>query len=91
MEYVLRQARIKNEAEDKARAAIQPGMILYGYCCGYFGRDSYEDKLVIDIIGDHIEVRDENGVEQIAEVKSWMELLKSSNEELQKREKHETA
>lgn len=26
---------------------LNPGTKLYGYCNGYFGRDSYSDKLVI--------------------------------------------
>lgn len=26
---------------------LNPGTTLYGFCNGYFGRDSYSDKLVI--------------------------------------------
>lgn len=28
---------------------LQPGLELYGYCCGYFGRDSYGIKIIKDV------------------------------------------
>lgn len=28
---------------------IAPGTILYGFCHGYFGRDSYGDKVVVAV------------------------------------------
>jgi hypothetical protein len=27
--------------------ALTPGVTLYGFCGGVFGRDSYEDKIVV--------------------------------------------
>ena len=37
------------------------GTILYGFCNGYFGRDSYEDKRIEAIGADWIVARDEYG------------------------------
>ena len=37
------------------------GMQLYGYCNGYFGRDSYEDKRIEIVSADYIVCRDEDG------------------------------
>ncbi len=38
------------------------GEILYGYCNGYFGRDSYEDKVVEAVGKDWVVCRDESGM-----------------------------
>ncbi len=37
-------------------------MILYDFCNGYFGRDSYEDKRIEFVAYDYIVVRDINNV-----------------------------
>lgn len=37
------------------------GMVLYGYCSGVFGRDSYDRKIVESVAFDYIVVRDEKG------------------------------
>ena len=42
----LKQAKRKNDWKAKAIEALPAGKILYGYCCGFFGRDSYEDKVI---------------------------------------------
>jgi hypothetical protein len=39
----------KIKREQEASKALQPGTILYGFCGGYFGRESYEDKTVTDV------------------------------------------
>ncbi len=37
------------------------GLVLYGYCGGYFGRDSYEDKRIEAFGADWLVCRDKNG------------------------------
>lgn len=37
---------------------INVGDILYGYCDGYFGRDSYEEKIILHFGKDYIVVRE---------------------------------
>lgn len=86
-EYVLKQYKEDTE-EAKAKRAFKPGMTLYGYCCGYFGRSSYGDKKIIEIFGNKIEV-EEDGVRFYADVESWKDLLESSNQELDNKEKYE--
>ncbi len=38
----------------------EPGDTLYGFCGGYFGRDSYDDKIVVAVGRDWVVAR-ENG------------------------------
>jgi len=40
---------------------IYVGKMLYGYCNGFFGRDSYEDKCIEAFGPDWIIARDEDG------------------------------
>lgn len=40
---------------------LMVGQTLYGYCGGYFGRDSYSDKRIEAVGYDWIVVREENG------------------------------
>lgn len=40
---------------------LRVGDLLYGYCGGYFGRDSYEPKRVEAIGTDWVVARGENG------------------------------
>ena len=40
---------------------LQIGQLLYGYCGGIFGRDSYSTKRVEDIGVDWVVVRNEDG------------------------------
>ena len=42
------------------------GQILYGFCNGYFGRDSYGEKRIEGIGVDWIVARDEDGYPQTA-------------------------
>lgn len=39
---------------------IRVGTILYGYCGGYFGRDSYNDKRVEAVGADWVVAREED-------------------------------
>lgn len=42
--------KLKQKADtdwmSEAMEVLKPGMILYGYCGGYFGRDSYDNKTI---------------------------------------------
>lgn len=40
--------------------------MLYGFCGGFFGRDSYEDKRVEGIGTDWVVARDDRGVPHVA-------------------------
>ncbi|HDY66769.1 MAG TPA: hypothetical protein ENH85_03140 [Candidatus Scalindua sp.] len=40
---------------------LQIGQILYGYCGGFFGRESYEDKRIEAIGFDWVVVREIDG------------------------------
>lgn len=64
--------------------SIQPGMVLYGYCCGKFGRDSYGDKVVVRKTIDYLEVqerRDDQRFNNSASMQAddWYDLVESSN------------
>lgn len=49
-----------------ANAAIVAGTNLYGFCGGFFGRDSYGDKVVEAIGPDWIVVREDDGTATFA-------------------------
>lgn len=95
MNYVLKQYQ-GNTEEAKARRAFKEGMILYGYCNGIFGDDSYANKKIITIIGNYVEVMELNedgedtGRRGFSIVDNWVSLLESSNQEVEKLEKYET-
>jgi hypothetical protein len=38
------------------------GTKLYGFCNGYFGRDSYDEKIIEAIGNDWVVVRDSNNI-----------------------------
>ena len=48
----------------------QLGMMLYGYCQGYFGRDGYDDKRIEVVAYDYIVVRTDAGTD-ILNTKDW--------------------
>jgi hypothetical protein len=88
-EYVLKQYK-KSDDQSRARRAFDIGMMLYGYCGGVFGRDSYEDKKIVNIFGNVIEAIDEDGVTHFSrEIDDWKNLLEESNYEVERREKYE--
>lgn len=78
MKYILKQKNCTDE-EILARSAIQPGMTLYGYCGGVFGRDSYDDKVVVLIQDNTLTVKNEEGHLMSAQVYSWADLIQASN------------
>lgn len=86
--YVLNQRGASSD-ENLARQAFKEGMILYGYCCGFFGRDSYGDK-VITQINSNVIVVEENGCTNVCDTTkehfSWVDLLNSSNSYLEQEE-----
>lgn len=53
---------------------IYIGTILYGYCNGYFGRDSYDDKRIEAVGSDWVVVREENGMPNFASFSSTEEM-----------------
>jgi hypothetical protein len=89
MKYVLRQEGIKEE-HILAKVAFQEGMFLYGFCGGFFGRDSYGTKLITKISGNLIIVKEENGKVYHGTIDgktySWASLLEDSNDALQELE-----
>lgn len=44
------------------KGQLRVGAVLYGFCNGQFGRDSYEDKRVEAIGADWVVARDTRGV-----------------------------
>jgi hypothetical protein len=40
-----------SKEQAQAKAQLQSGVILYGYCGGIFGRDSYGNKMVQKVEG----------------------------------------
>jgi hypothetical protein len=82
MKYILKQ-KSKSD-ENLAREAFKPGMILYGYCGGIFGRDSHGNKTIVEVDVTHnsIMVLESNGAYNTAFVESWVGLLESSNSSL---------
>ena len=51
---------------------LRIGSILYGFCGGHFGRDSYEDKRIEAIGTDWIVARDKNGLPLFADfIEGW--------------------
>lgn len=88
--YILRQRPETND-EDAARNAVKPGMILYGYCCGFFGRDSYEDKVVLEIVGNYIKVKGcDTSYINFGKIDSWVDLVNFSNSALSEMEFEES-
>lgn len=45
---------------------LRVGAVLYGYCGGFFGRDSYGDKRIEAIGADWLVVREEDGTPNCA-------------------------
>lgn len=41
--------------------ALMVGQVLYGFCGGWFGRDSYSDKRIEAVGADWVVAREENG------------------------------
>jgi len=52
---------MKSTMIKQAKVGFEVGEMLYGFCNGYFGRDSYEDKRVVAAGVDWIVCRDEDG------------------------------
>lgn len=47
---------------------VEPGDTLFGFCGGYFGRDSYGNKVVAAVGRDWVVVREEDGTPNFAHV-----------------------
>ena len=78
-DVILRQKGYTS-AQSKAKAQITLGVSLYGYCCGYFGRDSYDVKTVVSVVGDTIVAVDDRGRTVTSHpITDWVDLIRSSN------------
>ena len=83
--YVLKQR--EDSDETNARNAIRPGNLLFGYCGGLFGRESYGDKKVVSVHSDHLVVT-EDGHTLVSrtidgESYTWAGLILDSNNSLE--------
>lgn len=82
--YVLKQ-RGSEDKESLARQAFMPGMFLYGYCGGMFGRDSYGPNEIVSIVGNCITVKYGNHYMNAVidgDLYKWSELLADSNSDV---------
>lgn len=68
---------------------LQIGQMLYGYCGGIFGRDSYEDKRVEAVGIDWVVVREDDGIPNFASGFTDLEYLQ--RDECIKEPKDETS
>lgn len=51
------------------------GVVLYGFCNGYFGRDSYDDKLIVGIGSDWVVVSYDDGSKGFASFDTYEEMF----------------
>ena len=65
--------------EQRVKDSLKPGMYLYGYCGGVFGRESYGDKKILSIGDEHITVEELGIVKHSTPIKSWQQLVTNSN------------
>jgi len=91
--------RGENEWLSQAVGLLTPGLVLYGYCGGRFGRDSYGDKVIKkvqlvptlghtageDLEGLYIEVKEAGGINFIVidSEEDLINLIDASNRDLQ--------
>lgn len=85
MKYILLQKGQSSE-ESMAREAIKPGMVLYGFCGGLFGRDSYGEKTVQEVTREHLVVIEDGYTLVSREINgdpyTWVKLIEDSNKSL---------
>lgn len=56
---------------------LQIGQVLYGFCGGFFGRDSYKDKRIEAVGIDWVVVREEDGEPNFANGRRAIEYLQT--------------
>lgn len=83
--FVLRQLG-ENDEDAQAKAALVPGLKLYGFMRGLFGRDSYGEKTILSVHHDHIVAR-EDGHTIVSrtidgDIYTWAGVVEASNEGL---------
>jgi hypothetical protein len=59
---------------------LKVGMVLHGYCNGYFGRDCYGDKIIEGFGKDWIVARIENGDACFASFSNTYRMFKCLDE-----------
>ena len=83
---ILKQKGMHDD-EVRSRLQIQPGLKLYGFCGGLFGRDSWGEKTVVAVRDNRIDFLeyDELGTsrEVDGDIYTWAGLIKDSNRELE--------
>lgn len=57
--------------------SLQIGQMLYGYCGGYFGRDSYDNKRIEAIGIDWVVAREGNGMPNFASGEDILKFLQT--------------
>ena len=81
--FVLRQEG-ENDEDAQAKAVLLPGMKLYGFMCGLFGRDSYGTKTILSVHHDHIVAREDGHtiVSRTVDgrVYTWAGVIQDSND-----------
>lgn len=89
--FVLRQEG-ENDEDSQAKAALVPGLKLYGFMGGLFGRDSYGTKTIVSVHHDHIVAR-EDGHTIVSRtigkgsVYTWAGVVQDSNDGLAEQER----
>lgn len=74
------------DQELAARLELKPGMFLYGYCGGRFGRDSFGDKEIVSVDMHSLVVREDGVLRTSFDIDSWVDLIKSSNDSIEREE-----
>jgi hypothetical protein len=63
------------EKEIESYSEIKPGVVLHGFCNGFFGRDSYGDKVIEAIGPDWVVAREEHEEEPLfASFHGWANM-----------------
>jgi len=80
-------ASLEDRKKDAARMLVEVsgaeptvGDVLYGFCGGRFGRDSYGKKVVEGVGEDWLVVREEDGIPNMATFSSRREMMKEFSE-----------
>lgn len=83
LDLVLKRIEGSDEEDTpKPKIPLRIGDVLYGFCAGYFGSNSYEDKRVEAIGSDWVIARDEDGLVHMADDIRPDDLCKFKNSEL---------
>jgi hypothetical protein len=83
----LKQRSFKND-EFQAKSQLQPGVEIYGFLHGLFGRDSYGVKVIMEVKDDHIIAKEDSITICSRTIDGttykWSEIIEDSNRWLEK-------